>query len=348
MRNQLPATSDLLSVFDQTLVKSAMCVGVIGSRAEQLDSSTSDIDLVAFIPEEKINDIKSNTYITASHGGKRVDLLVLTIPGFNSIISTPSQTSPEDTPLQRLELIHKVVHAVPLFGEDFYSELISTFHYGHFARTLIRWYSLASLDGYDDLVGIVEDGHMVAGAASVRHIIRLGMDALLAARGDTYPKPKWRVRRAERALGVNSPIYLKYLDIEFHAPDKEMDKLESWILDVLAFNRRLQLECFFPNEIAQATEDCEHEASDPLVYIHPWANVFENLDQFYVKCKSQTFSIDVTSALILLTLFSPRPMSCLRLLTDSHIRTKYNKKLSSVEIDQRFELLQTRGLIAFS
>lgn len=214
---QLPMEALAQGFADAGPLAHVSCVLLIGSWAEGLGTCMSDVDVVLVYPDDIAAGLGEGSFRRGAVGGTVVDLLLVSESYLARCVAATCETNLGNRSVREIEICYKLVRAEALFGAERYGRLISGFDRERFARQLVQRYDKLSRDGYDDFAGSFLSDQKHQAIEFAKDVLRLCVDQTLVTLGDLYPKPKWRIRRLERAA-VDRPsiarLYEAYVRLE--------------------------------------------------------------------------------------------------------------------------------------
>jgi hypothetical protein len=112
-------------------------------------------------------------------------------------------------------LAHRFLTATALFNEAAFHAFMASNDKNLLSARLADYCSEASVDAFQDFVGIAQSGDHASGAVAAKRASDCGIDMVLALAGDTNPVSKWRLKRLAK-FGLQFPdIAADYLSVVF-------------------------------------------------------------------------------------------------------------------------------------
>jgi hypothetical protein len=290
-KTQLPPLETVASMFGQDLISGSDLVA-IGSHAEGFQTPTSDVDLMAIGLADVIGGLASGDYSCRMIAGKRVQLGYLSATDFEQRTRLPSEGSWDLCSLRDAELIHKYVHAKVITTSGLHARLIAGFDQSGLV-SLVRFIETKFLtDLYDDISGLLEVGQYMTAALLCRDLVSHAFDDLLAASGDTYCKPKWRVERAARLGGCLAEPLQRFLEYQLSGPGTEENDVEIWIAKSLLTCRSFQWQAMqAAQQLTPLHAPSGEAAREDMLQPVPHAFYFERDGKGLVRRRGQVFAL---------------------------------------------------------
>lgn len=279
------------------LIAKASCIFLVGSYAEGLASRTSDIDLVLICKSPKSLGVSSSEFLVQVVENIRLEILVVSEEDFTKKINSLDDT--KTLSRRELEYLHEFTSGIALLNSEFYCSKISDFNFNKFIRITRNSYMKLAASVFDDILGAKFSNDPVSAIQFSRYLIELGSDMLLASLGDTYAKPKWRLKRVKRALGEESIVYKEIFNRLIQAPSENEDLQWTWVEESILFFRELQAISLQYSHITSNTQLIIE--NDFLIHPNPWLMVLETLNGNYAKGE-KTIKLDTLSSFFLLNL----------------------------------------------
>src|SRR5688572_28134026 len=155
-RHGLPFDSDELleKMAELKERKNLLTLLLVGSYAEKLQSSSSDVDLV-FVKADGALEPATGSVLTFHIRGTRVEVWVLAREDLVARLSLAARPSYRGTPLRELELTHKLVKAVSLVGAQVHAELVKGL-LPIFDERMVDYFAQSGEGIFRDIVGAIE------------------------------------------------------------------------------------------------------------------------------------------------------------------------------------------------
>lgn len=152
------------------------------SGSIRLDIEIRQLDYVAHVRDALLTAVRDNNYF------------------FSQILK-------QDT----LEFVHDLRIGVPIQNHELHQELVDEFPWDELTHWLVGRFEYDAHGHLDDASAAVNAGDAGLALLTSRSTLQAAVDALLASRGATNPKAKWRFRKFE-SLGINelAEEYLRY------------------------------------------------------------------------------------------------------------------------------------------
>lgn len=334
-RNKSDFTSALHQLNSQ-LISSCRCILVVGSFAEGLQSSTSDLDL--FVIADDYNGPFFNEIASGKYEGRTIEVKLLTSTSIAAALERYRSDSYAPYDPRELEYIHKICTGIPIYGESQASTLKLDFDHQVFCRNMTKYYSNYATDIFMDYVGAVVENDIISSIAFADFMVETAADGWLASRGDTYPKSKWRGRRIMRQ-SAPSELLSHY---RRHVYQCRIDKIEDhsrYILDCFMLLMRLKCATEFgisPNETScvQQLKLCK-----PLMISkYPKGYICRTLEKAY--------AIDSIAAAILLCCYEPRSKESIIEQVNLMFNNTSLSQVTASSVLGRIESLVSLGVIS--
>nr|WP_316642651.1 nucleotidyltransferase domain-containing protein [uncultured Roseateles sp.] len=210
---------------------------VIGSYAEQLQTPSSDVDIIAVFEHEGADFFETTVFQE-----KEIDVWFCSIESYINLLALADRDSYFNLAPRQLELIHKATHGYAIFGHEEYAKHTAKWNQEGFQKKLIDYYIQLARSAFDSLHGVILKGDWLASVDFGRQLIRLLIDAMLAHSGDTYPKRKWRFARCSRVDSHYSKLTSEYFILELNGPTPE--SWGEWVNRCLTLTVNIQLEIY--------------------------------------------------------------------------------------------------------
>lgn len=313
---------------------------LVGSFAEGLNTSTSDYDY--FLIVDDLEKKKISQKLIRTFSGRLVEYTLFSLEECQNFIRKVKSKTYLNYSVRELELMHKFFKGKVVHGESFFYKLVKDFHEPHFREKLISYYLDFSLDQYEDSIGAFKDGDFLSAISFVRLMIDGAIDAWLVNHGDSYPKPKWRVKRAMRSMEGRPTLFNKYKKLIFPDILETIENYQNQIMEGLSLYRTLTSEIYIGTVIAEPPSKAEDSKK---LKISAWVFLFKKGNQFIVCNGTKYYSIDIMSAYCIMLLEHPMSITQLsevlpRLLVREHVDShSFNKLNRCVEHLQKLGLL---------
>jgi hypothetical protein len=220
------------------VLKDAHFVGVIGSYAEGLQTSTSDLDLVA------LGNYEKSSYTSISLDGVRADVWLCSDADIHRLIAVADQEDYANIAPRDLEVIHKALRPRTIRSTGQFEYLSSAFSKDRFQRALADNYMRHAAAIFPDLIGVILDDDAWSIVDFGRSFLRAHIDALLCHCGDTYVKEKWRARRSQRLTGRAGELAHGYAALEVHGP-ANYGEWRTWLTRLFGISSSIQQFIYF-------------------------------------------------------------------------------------------------------
>lgn len=299
--NQFLAQHDLLSTISNELLAQSSFVILVGSFAEGLATSTSDIDIYVCCEQEFVGELYSRENV--SEVGRNIQISILSNDYIGRVVSRAAQDTYSGFPIREVEIIHKIINGKVLSGGKSFDEIISPGLRLTLPGKISEYFNGFLKNHYDDLLGASQEDDRASASFFLRSLVDNAVDAWLAINNDTYPKRKWRIKRAKKKLPVN--LYLEYMSVIFGNPFSGEYAYDKYLAHSLLFCREL---CFHAN-YPRAESSTENLSSDEIYTADPWVFTYRLNNVVYIKIKNKEYKANELSRMIVLYLFEPRGVS---------------------------------------
>ncbi len=243
MLHKIDIESRLRNILPSDLMASATFVCVINSVAEGFSNSTSDIDLMVVTSDLVNLPYKQEEWLQLFDGHTRFDTLVITEAWLTEKISLIGQ---QNVDRHNLDFLHKIRAARPVHGSARWRSLIDDINWFQFDRELVNLYAEEVRDIPEDIAGNLAEGDLLSAARNGKTLVETSVDMLLASRGESQPRRKWRIKKLRRSFGPDSPVLASYANIEFVGGMSDEYLLHTLIPACMRFYRCVQRMVFFP------------------------------------------------------------------------------------------------------
>lgn len=292
-----------LELLHDELLSVANCVFVVGSFAEGLQSSTSDIDFYV-TTNESYTGAFFKTNGAQNLDGRQVEVTVISQDKLNTIETRYLSKSYASFDPRELEYIHKICNAFIVHGAEAGALLKQKFAKATFCSNMVKYYLDYLADIYQDYIGAIDEGDIISAIGFANFMTEMAADAWLAKCGDSYPKSKWRGKRINNLSSLHEEIVEHY---QRHVYRQDYDRLaqsDSYFQFTFDLIRRLNCATYFsiaPSEHSTPSLD-KISLNLPLFITY-------SAEGFYCKDRGRVFSVDTLSGAILLCFYEPRTVS---------------------------------------
>ncbi len=321
------------------LLEAAQCILVVGSFAEGLNTSTSDIDL--FVVTKK--DYSGKIFHSGQDrrvDGKVVEVSILPESKIELAFSRYMSKSYVAFDPRELEYIHKICNSIIIYGEDSGCELRRRFDKHIFSINMKKYYGDYLADIYLDFVGSIAEVDTISAIGFADFMIETAADAWLAKCGDTYPKSKWRGKRINRLAQVYPEVVGHYLQHVYQLSIDRLANSDSYFTASFALVRRLKCATHFgiaPDEPESRTGTL-YDLAKPFF-------ITENEQGFYCKERDKVYSVDLVSGAILLCFYESRSLESTINQVLKMIDDNYDLSIDVEGLEKRFKSFLEAGWI---
>ncbi|MHC3470870.1 nucleotidyltransferase domain-containing protein [Streptomyces sp. 7R007] len=176
---------------------------ISGSLVEGYGNETSDLDIYVIYENptpEQSQSGRSDLYAIETDfvGELRTDTEIWSLKWLTGLADRISGWQPMDWAGAQsfenrdLDLAHRLRIGLPILGGDRFQALRERFDWQRLAGIIMLKRFLAYTGAAEDAIGSVDAGRPLAAMLHSRDALGYAVDALLAAHGNTNPKPKWR------------------------------------------------------------------------------------------------------------------------------------------------------------
>ncbi|MGF6534291.1 hypothetical protein P3T20_005095 [Paraburkholderia sp. GAS206C] len=229
-------------------LKGGSCVLLINSRAEGFSNSTSDIDFMVIVEDSPLTEEWSQFSVA----GHVIDVYFVAWEILRDRIDIENNRKLHP---QRIDFLHKVRTAIPIVGQNVWGGYIRDVKWALFDEALVDLCSFECVLSSEDLIGSVCEGDFETAALTGQVLMGYALDGLLAARAESQPRQKWRLKKARKTFGSASPLVAEYVSLQF-SRGLETKEWMRWIDDIFNFVRKIQAFTFFP-DLARCVGDLE-------------------------------------------------------------------------------------------
>ncbi|WP_043281753.1 nucleotidyltransferase domain-containing protein [Burkholderia multivorans] len=274
-----------------------------GSVSEGFATPSSDYDFL--ILTEQAPETISKGFHTDVIQGKRVEYRLISFTTFRADIEKlRARFRQGGQSWFDIDYGHRLMRGTPLVGEELYRNLVSDADIEALKEAAVDCAYSTTLGTFDDLLGATLAFDTPISALFAKRYMQSCMDLLLAVRGDTYMREKWRALRSRKMLGGDSPLHMEYMQRELFAGDSHRD-LEQGVSATLEFAHKLQLcsliSLDLPFEVA-----AEHgEGHGDKFVISAPAFVVRLKRSFYIRTRQTMHGIDRSMAVVFLAYHTP-------------------------------------------
>lgn len=229
----------------------ALTAWVSGSLVEGLAHASSDLDIYVIV-----DDLDSCTSSIHMNDGlavnvefinhRRVDFEYWTAGRIAALakkladvpLFTESENVLDYFPEPELDFMHRIHIGIPLFGRDAWEALCEAFDHLRLRQYLIENKRLYVDDTFDDVVGLLREGHLGSAALRARYAVETSVDMLIFSHGITNSKEKHRPRLLLALLQKSpelGPVYEKFWRMTTCIPQSDEGML-AYVEDALRFS----------------------------------------------------------------------------------------------------------------
>ncbi|MFJ2466754.1 hypothetical protein [Pseudomonas sp. NPDC087615] len=314
------------------------CLMLIGSWSLNLGTPTSDIDLL-LVSDERMTGTESlqafQRQIALSLSWVQIENV--SREEFGRLVAKAQLPSYQSLSSRTLELIYKYTNSHVLHGNDVFRELTEAFSLEDFSVKIADYYMSRSMNVYQDVLGarLTED-HRSA-VVAVRELVGLAVDALLALRGDAYPKAKWRLKRATRLQ--LAPSLMAAIDrCLVGGPTGELADHWQWIENALMLFRQLHFLTVYPGGAT-----LPFPGLDATVAGNPWAFVLRANGKWLITHQDRFFEANEQSITVLFALAMALPPAQVINVVGNNAVPNHGDSTTSV--DTSLQLLEKLGAL---
>ncbi|WP_339413612.1 hypothetical protein [Pseudomonas sp. EA_35y_Pfl2_R5] len=323
-----------LNLLSSELLSEAHFVLLVGSYSEGLATSTSDVDLYVCC---------ANGYSGALHNleemsrqpDRRVEVSVVDLGYIERKLQKANSDNYDGFSLREVEILHKLLKGKVLAGLAKYCDITSSVSRRSFDDKAIKYFHDFSVNHYDDMVGAHLDRDVASAAVFARFLADSAVDTALAAAGDTYPKFKWRLKRAGRA--VSAALYNEYLWVTFNATLTSDEDYAAHCQRSLLLYRELNFGVWYGKNISLVA-GCQVSGEAAEYVVDPWVFPYIFRDMRLAKYRGKTYHIGLLAHLIVSFAFQPRSLR-------SMVSIGETKGYSKTEINAAMANLISLGLL---
>jgi hypothetical protein len=212
------------------------------SYAEGFANSTSDCD-VTLVSTHDVDEC----WRQESIANRRVDLHIV---GLATVRDQFRKVFDEGLNLKRAEFVHKLLAGTPFFSTACWDDLLNGFDRSLFKKRLSDYYVKEAASRLEDIFGLQSVGRQLDAILNARYMHQEAFDAYLCMKGETLPKSKWRISKAQRVLEFGNPHFQAYLETELGPGPGAAPA--PWIERVLSACRHAIADVYFPDASPQA------------------------------------------------------------------------------------------------
>lgn len=248
-----PITGEMLiEAISRDVNEKIECIAVINSAAEGFSNSMSDFDVMVITSSESPSDSPDESWRQYVINQVRVDAYILTVGKIDACFHQ-ARIRPLDVKL--INLLHKIRRSVPLIGCEVLNAIKSKFDWVAFDANLAAFHLSRTSNLLKNIAGNISDLDWHGAIINSRRLVIHGMDGYTATLGESQIRERWRAKKCSRALGSESSIYKKYIEIEYGIGLDVNKDPSAWIYGAIRFFRYLQLRIFFPRVTVPFRDD---------------------------------------------------------------------------------------------
>lgn len=301
-----------------------LALALINSVAEGFANSTSDWDLMAIVGGDSTVGVEK--WVPIFEAGRRFDVQLLP----ESLLRT-RLWSEGGVDVETNQFMHKLRRARVLDGEAFWNDLVHKVDWDSFDRHLCFHYFVAGGPILEDIAGNLSEDDAASATLNARRLVGTSLDAYLSKLGESQPRPKWRLKKAARALGADSPLIARYLALECAAAPPDANAPPDWLERALRFVRHLQLLTITPGDVPALPD----EGLGGTWLVHPPMAVLSPMDQAFLVF-SPSPSIKLPSVQASAWLLAPYARDAVHLaeLLDAALKGDPSPAMTSMAIEE--------------
>ncbi|MBN3743922.1 hypothetical protein G3N96_00430 [Burkholderia sp. Se-20373] len=280
-----------------------LVICVNGSVSEGFATPSSDYDFL--ILTEQVPETIAKGFHTEIIQGKRVEYRLISFATFRADIEKlRSRFRQGGQSWVDIDYGHRLMRGMPLVGEELYRNLVAGSDIEALKEAAIDCAYSTTLGTFDDLLGATLAFDTPISALFARRYMQSCMDLLLAARGDTYMREKWRALRSRKMLGGDSPLHMEYMQRELFTGDSQRD-LERDVSATLEFAHKLQLCSLIAMDLPYAVAAEHDEGHGDMFVISAPAFIVRLKRNFYIRTRQTMHGIDRSMAVVFLGYHTP-------------------------------------------
>ncbi|WP_164714730.1 nucleotidyltransferase domain-containing protein [Burkholderia ambifaria] len=180
----------------QKFPEKILTIFLVGSYAEGLAMSGSDVDLVVVLHDEV--RVEGPDYIVEVLGGKRYEVLLVRESKYIALIRPESSISAGRR--MSLHKTRKLICGVPIFGETAAARLLKEHSVERLASTASNYFHGEAARWFDSFIRFYVDSRADEAFYCIRMSLSESAEGVLVRCGDLYFKEQWRIARVRRTF----------------------------------------------------------------------------------------------------------------------------------------------------
>jgi hypothetical protein len=329
--------AELTSAIPKDIRERAASILLINSLAEGFGNAASDIDFM-IVDRANPDDSWGQYFLD----GRRFDCYTV---AESKVLAHLKAERHRVVSVSEVDFIHKLKRAIPLTGRDYWLHVTSQCDWCIFDRALVNIYRDQSQFQIEDLSGNLGEEDWVSAVLMTKTLAATSFDCLLASLGESQPRPKWRMKKARRALGNQSYITDRYIEIEY-GPGQRSCAVKDWIDSSLDFIRMAQMFAFFPNTFRVFGSLGEPPVRANLYSVPAMSLCTRQKDGFVFHCPTPSSKITEKMALVwYLAPFASDKARLLELVNTCNESKTFGSSYSDTNIEKAVTTLTTMGLL---
>ncbi|WP_334002291.1 nucleotidyltransferase domain-containing protein [Burkholderia cepacia] len=278
----------------QKLGEQILTVFLVGSYAEGLATSGSDVDLVIVVRDE-VGAVNPD-YIVEVLGGKRHEALLIRESEFVALTRPePSVSAGRRMSLHRTR---KLICGVPIFGEVAAARLLKENPVEQLACTASDYFLGEAARWFDAFVRFYADSRADEALYCIRMSLSESAEAVLVRCNDLYFKEQWRVARVRRAF----PRYRGLAPLTDFVSEGIAGHMS--LGDVLDYSARCALASTWLSLVSicpdlrgtEVSADWRQHLADTARYLHPFSLAKRREGRVLLRSMRGTFEVSVEIA----------------------------------------------------
>lgn len=232
---QIPVADELrAAIIDRLTIQSPISIVLVGSVAEGLSNSLSDVDIYAILSDSRHDSCRVEFFEV---GDTTVDVEYLSVVEIQSTISRimavakTALTAPREAAQiseQDVLIVHRLINGHYLAGGEELRKILGEQVQDALARVLVAKSTVLCTAAHLDMAGLLAEHRMLESLLAARRLVDWAYLAYIAGRGRTNPSVKWRYRQLTMISNrhpVDRPlidIYSQIMRLDLAKSDEEV------------------------------------------------------------------------------------------------------------------------------
>lgn len=178
------------------LVEPALAVFFVGSRAEGVFTSDSDVDFIVVLPGEASRAPEPGRFIIGVAQGRRYEATLVREGEFLKQL----KSEPGADRRGWLHMTRKLICGIPVLGEAYGRQLQGEGSRSQLAAVANAYFHESAADGFDGFCDFHADQRHAEALSCIRRSLSEAAESVLVLSGDLFFKEKWRIARIRRTF----------------------------------------------------------------------------------------------------------------------------------------------------